>query len=95
MDSLQDAASAHGYELWTREGVGLEVLAIPTAASHGTPQALADTFSELSKGLPRHPGRKPPKKARLTPKHGPRSPEVGSYSFLLDTHPPIELVFLN
>lgn len=95
-ERLKDAATAHGYELWTREGqLRLHVLAIPVAASYGTPEALVDTFADLRKGLPR-----PPRRGRNpnNPRDGVREnrrPDAGQRSFQLDGAPPIELVFID
>lgn len=96
MRRLRPVADAHGYELWTREGPGhAQVLAIPSAASHGTPEAFVALFAQQGLGpvKPPAPGR-PPRRGQI-PRRSTRNPEAGHISYILDGPPPVELIFIN
>lgn len=97
MERLQNAASAHGYELWCRiEPLRLEVLAVPTATQHGTPEQLIDAFKELGQtGLPGHPNSIRARMRDHSSVRRERRPEAGHTSFVIDSVPPFELVFID
>lgn len=95
MERLETAAISHGYELWSRVGIAhLEVLALPTTLTPGTPEALIDSFKELGQGLPLPPSRarlarlRDQKSVRLSKRN-----EAGQVSYFIDGAPPFELVF--
>jgi hypothetical protein len=94
---LEDAAAAHGFELWFKNTPPrVVVLAVPAGPSHGKPEALFETFKEMGHpGLPQHPGHRA---KRLRQDHSvsqaARAP-AGQTSFLIDSVPPIELVFID
>lgn len=100
MNIMDDAAMAHGFELWQRQdGSRLTVLAVPTAASHGSVDDLVDHVHRLAErrlidqpALRRSPRR--PVEA-VPPIHRVRNEEAGHRSFRVNSSPPFELVFID
>jgi hypothetical protein len=95
LERLNAAAQAHGFELWTRIGPTDEVLVIPTAAEHGEPETLIETFRGMGAvGFPRTPAARRRQHASRPAKID-RSPEAGHIGYRLDTTPPVMLVFIT
>lgn len=97
MERLLTAASAHGFELWTRWNAvgGLEVLAVPTVPQ-ASREALIDSFKETRQvGLPMAPSKARAARAKdrrsVKPMH---RNDAGHLGYRLDNLP-VELVFLN
>lgn len=102
-DRLRAVAQAHGYTLWTRaEGeLEIEMLAIPSGPSHGTPQALMEACVGIHRGAPRppvDPRRVRPQKPRPNPSmhRAARSNDDGMTTYRLNgTAPPVLLTFID
>lgn len=95
-ERLTNAATAHGFELWfKRPGPVVEVLAVPSAASHGSAEDLMDSFkSQGQVGLPSHPGAVRAR-ARTKAVLLDRIQEVGHTRYRILSSPPIEVVFID
>lgn len=92
--ALQTAALANGYTLWVSANAGTEIefLAVPSGASHATPEALMAAFSAVRWGLPRPPRRRPSNGDRRVPRNG----DDGMTTYRLDgSAPPVLLTFID
>lgn len=90
---LSAAAMAHGFELW-HQAAGV-VLAVPSAASHGSADDLINVLDGFGRGPPEGARSKRRQRDKLTARRRTRNAEAGHVSYLIDTDPPIEVVFIE